>query len=170
MKMKKKTKNFLKAIVIVLVIALITIQFIRPEKNSGEEIAANQITAIHQIPGNVQQILKVSCNDCHSNTTHYPWYEHIQPIAWVLHDHIVEGKKELNFSTFATYPTHRRYKKFKEIIREVKDGDMPMFSYTLPHRGAALSEEQKLILENWAANAMKEMEAKYPADSLAKPK
>ncbi|MEO8117246.1 MAG: heme-binding domain-containing protein [Bacteroidota bacterium] len=163
-------KKILKTLLIILVIAFIVIQFIRPPKNSEEEIAANQITAAYQVPDTVLQLLKTSCYDCHSNTTHYPWYSKIQPAAWFLNDHIVEGKKEINFSNFATYPAYRRYKKFKEIGKEVKDGDMPMFSYTLMHSDASLNAEQKLLIENWAANAMKEMEMKYPADSLVKPK
>jgi mono/diheme cytochrome c family protein len=163
-------KKLLKTLLIILVIVFILIQFIRPEKNSGEEIAANQIAAVQQVPDNVQQIFKTSCNDCHSNTTHYPWYSKIQPMAWFLDDHIVEGKKELNFSVFATYPAFRRYKKLKEIGKEVKDGDMPIFSYTLIHRDALLNDDQKLLIENWVANAVKEMEAKYPADSLVRPK
>lgn len=163
-------KKIFKTVLIILLIALIVIQVIRPEKNAGEEIAANQITAVQSVPENVQQILKVSCYDCHSNTTSYPWYSKIQPVAWFLDDHIVEGKKEVNFSIFATYPTARRYKKFKEIIKQVHDGEMPLTSYTILHRDAALSAEQKTILENWATNSMKEMEATYPADSLATPK
>ena len=163
-------KKILKALLFVLLIVFVLIQFIRPAKNKGEEIASNQIAAIHQVPENVQQILKVSCNDCHSNTTHYPWYSKIQPVAWFLNDHIIEGKRELNFSTFATYPAYRRYKKFKEIGEQVKDGEMPLLSYTLPHRDAVLNADQKLILENWAANSMKEMERQYPVDSLVKPK
>ena len=163
-------KNILKNVLIVLLIALVIIQFIRPSKNVGEEITANQITAVQQVPDDVQQLLKVSCYDCHSNTTRYPWYSKIQPVAWFLNDHIVEGKKELNFSEFANYPVYRRYKKFKETGKEVKDGDMPMFSYTLLHHDASLNADQKLLIETWAANAMKEMEAKYPADSLVKPK
>lgn len=163
-------KKVLKTLLTVLLIIFVAIQFVRPAKNAGEEIAANQITAIHPVPEDVQQILKVSCNDCHSNTTYYPWYSKIQPMAWFLDNHIVEGKNELNFSTFATYSARRRYRKFEEIIKEVKDGDMPMFSYTLIHRDAVLNTDQKLTLENWATNARKEMEAKYPADSLVKPK
>ena len=163
-------KKVLKTVVTIIVIVFIVIQFIRPTKNAGAEISANQITALHQVPADVQQILKISCNDCHSNTTKYPWYSNIQPVAWFLDDHIVEGKKELNFSEFANYPAYRRYKKFKEIGKEIKDGDMPMDSYTLLHRDALLNAEQKLLIENWAANSMKEMEGKYPADSLVKPK
>lgn len=163
-------KKALKTTLIILVFSFIVIQFFRPAKNKGEEIVARQITAIQQVPEEVQQILKVSCYDCHSNTTHYPWYNNIQPVAWKLHDHIVEGKKELNFSIFATYPSYRRYKKFKEIQKQIKEDEMPLFSYTLPHRDAVLSDGQKLTLINWAANSMKEMETQYPADSLVRPK
>lgn len=163
-------KRILKTILIVLLISLIIIQFFRPSKNQGEEIATNQITAVQNVPDDVQKMLKVSCCDCHSNTTQYPWYSKIQPVAWFLDDHIVEGKKELNFSEFATYRTFRQYKKFKEIQKQIKEDEMPLYSYTIPHRDAALSTDQKSTLINWAANAQKEMEAKYPADSLVKPK
>ncbi len=47
---------------------------------------------------------------------------------------------------------------------------MPLFSYTIIHRDAVLSDEQKSTLIDWAANSMKEMEANYPVDSLVKPK
>lgn len=163
-------KRVLKVLLIIVVFGLMIIQFIKPEQNAGEEIATNQIEAINAVPDDVHQMLKISCYDCHSNTTQYPWYSKIQPAAWVLNDHIVEGKDELNFSEFATYPVYRRYKKFKEIIKEVKDGDMPMTSYTLLHRNAVLNSEQKSAIENWAQSAMKDMENKFPADSLVKPK
>ena len=163
-------KRVIKVILIILLIALIAIQFIKPQKNSGEEIANNQITAKYSVPENVQQILKVSCYDCHSNTTKYPWYSHIQPIAWFLNDHITSGKKQLNFSTFSTSSPMRRYKKFKEIGEQVKKGDMPLTSYTLIHRNAVLNTEEKSELELWTANSMKEMEAQYPVDSLIRKK
>lgn len=163
-------KQALKIVVIVLALAFIAVQFIRPTKNAGEEITANQITAVYPVPDQVQRILKTSCYDCHSNTTHYPWYSAIQPVAWFLNRHIVEGKGELNFSTFATSPPYRQYKKLKEIGKEVKDGDMPLSSYTLLHRDALLTPDQKVVIQNWAADAMKQMEAKYPTESLAKPK
>lgn len=163
-------KKLLRIVLIILLIAFIVIQFIRPEKNKGVEIAANNIMAVQTVPDDIAQLLKVSCNDCHSNTTYYPWYDNIQPVTWFLHDHIVEGKKELNFSEFANYPTYRRYKKFKEIQKQIKEDEMPLFSYTITHRDAILNTDQKTALINWAGNAMKEMEAKYPADSLVKPK
>lgn len=161
-------KKIFKTILVVLLIALVVIQFFRPARNEAPEIAANQIEAVYAVPNEVQQVLKVSCYDCHSNTTKYPWYSKIQPVAWFLSDHIIEGKREINFSEFATYSLRRQYKKFKEIGEQVKTDEMPLFSYTLIHRDAFLNPAQKLLLENWAASSMKEMELKFPPDSLRK--
>lgn len=47
---------------------------------------------------------------------------------------------------------------------------MPLFSYTVIHRDAVLSTDKKMILENWAASSIQEMETQYPADSLVRPK
>ncbi|MEO5967328.1 MAG: heme-binding domain-containing protein [Ferruginibacter sp.] len=163
-------KKILKVLAIILLIAFIIIQFIRPSKNAGEEISTNQISAAQIVPDDISNLLKTSCYDCHSNTTVYPWYANIQPAAWFLNDHIVDGKKELNFSQFASYPPYRRYKKFKEIQKQIKEDEMPLFSYTLLHRDAVLTADQKTALINWAGTNMKEMEAKYPADSLIRPK
>ncbi len=163
-------RKILKIVLIILIIVFIVIQFVRPAKNSGEEIAANEITAKFDVPENVQQILKVSCYDCHSNTTKYPWYWNMQPGAWILSNHFNDGKRAVNFSVFSTYPAYKQYKKFQEISDQVKKGDMPLSSYTLIHRDAILNAEQKLTLEAWAANSMKQMESTFPADSLKRKK
>ncbi len=161
--------KIVRIILIILLILFVVIQFIRPQKNSGIEIAQNEINAKFSVPENVQQILNVSCNDCHSNTTKYPWYWNMQPGAWILSNHFNEGKRRLNFSIFSTYPANRQYKMFKEIDEQVKNGDMPLSSYTLIHRDAVLNADQKQTLENWTQTSMKEMEQKYPVDSLKRP-
>jgi hypothetical protein len=163
-------RRILKVVLIILIIVFIIIQFIRPAKNSSEEIATNEIAAKFDVPENVRQILNVSCYDCHSNTTKYPWYWHVQPGAWILSNHFNDGKKEVNFSIFSTYPAAKQYRKFKEIGEQVQKGEMPLSSYTFIHRDAVLNARQKQLLEDWAASSMKEMEAKYPADSLKRKK
>jgi hypothetical protein len=114
----------------------------------------------------VHHILKPSCYDCHSNNTVYPWYSKIQPVAWWLNDHIVEGKKEINFSEFASYRIGRQFKKLDEIVKQVKQGEMPLSSYTLMHRNGNVTTEQKLTITNWATAISDAIKAKYPADSL----
>jgi hypothetical protein len=162
--MKKVFKNILWLLLILLVI----IQFIHPEKNisSPSALQANDISKLYPIPDSVNQILQTSCYDCHSNNTVYPWYSKIQPVAWWLSNHIVEGKREINFSEFANYRIGRQYKKMDEIIKQVKEDEMPLSSYTLIHRNAVLNSGQKLTINNWAIAIRDTIKSKYPADSL----
>ena len=165
-------KKILKPIAIVLLIVFIIIQFFHPKKNiavSGA-VSANDITNVYAVPQQVREILEISCNDCHSNNTKYPWYSNVQPVAWWLDDHVKEGKRELNFSEFASLVTWRKFKKIEEIIEQVKEDEMPLFSYTIIHGNAKLSKEQKDQLTSWATAIRDTMKATYPPDSLRKKK
>jgi hypothetical protein len=154
----------------ILLLAFIIIQFIRPAKNKSDVISNNDITKIYSVPENVQAILKTSCYDCHSNNTVYPWYANIQPAAWWLNDHIKEGKKELNFSEFASYRIGRQYRKLEEINKEVKENEMPLNSYLWIHKNAKLDDQQKLTIANWVTSVRDSIKANYPADSLVRKK
>lgn len=145
--MKKIT---LKNIGIGLLLILVVIQFIPTEKNSGEMTGLNHISTIVPVPENINQILVTSCNDCHSNSTVYPWYSRIQPVGFWLDHHVDEGKGELNFSEFATYRKKRQLHKLDEIVEMVEEHEMPLSSYTLIHGDAKLSIEQQAYLVNWA--------------------
>lgn len=154
----------------ILLLAFIVIQFFRPAKNKAEGISNNDISKIYAVPADVQSILKTSCYDCHSNNTVYPWYAEIQPAAWWLADHVKEGKKELNFSEFASYRIGRQYRKLEEINGEVKEDKMPLESYLWIHKNSKLSEQQKLTLANWVTTIRDTIKANYPADSLVRKK
>ena len=161
-------KKVVKPIFLLLLVVIIIIQFIHPPKNisSPDALLLNDISKVYGVPDSVNQVLQTSCYDCHSNNTIYPWYSKIQPVAWWLNDHIVEGKREVNFSEFATYRIGRQYKKLDEIIKQVKEDEMPLSSYTLIHRNAILTTGQKLVISNWAASIRDSIKAKYPPDSL----
>jgi hypothetical protein len=152
--------------------AFIIIQFFRPEKNiqATDGPSANDISTVYPVPKEVAAILQTSCYDCHSNNTHYPWYANLQPVAWWLEDHIKEGKKEINFSEFASYRIGRQYKKFEEINKQIEEGEMPLESYTLIHTETKLSAEQKAIIKNWVNSSRDSIKAHYPEDSLKRPK
>ncbi|HNP54283.1 MAG TPA: heme-binding domain-containing protein [Ferruginibacter sp.] len=158
--------RILKKIFLALLILLVLAQFIpRPPKNNNTEINANDITRLMTVPENVQAILKKSCYDCHSNNTHYPWYAKIQPVALFLNNHIEEGKRELNFSEFGSYKAKRQHRKLEEIIDQVKEGEMPLSSYTLIHGDAKLSTEQRQLLTDWALAADKILPV-VPAENI----
>lgn len=156
-----------KKIIYVLLVVLVIIQFIRPEKNvSG--LSDNDISKAYPVPSNVKTILNEACMDCHSNTTAYPWYSNIQPVAWWLKNHVDEGKGHLNFNEFTKYRLYRQYHKLEEIDEVITSGEMPMNSYTWMHPKAKLDESQKDILISWSKALRDSMEARYPADSLKK--
>ena len=146
-----------KKIAIGLLVVLVIIQFFKPARNISTEKSTNDITNKYAVPASVQEILKTSCYDCHSNNTVYPWYANIQPVAWWLADHVNEGKKELDFSEFLTYSPKKAHHKLEEVNEMVKEGEMPLQSYTIIHQNAKLSEPQKLEIATWADGLMKEI-------------
>lgn len=160
-----------KKIAIALSIILIVIQFIRPEKNiSGNETFAIQTK--YNLPNDVENILQVSCYDCHSNTTKYPWYSNVQPAAWFLADHVNDGKKHLNFSEFTNMPLFVQNHKLEETKEMVEEKEMPLPSYTYfgLHPEANLTDAQRQKIIDWADSQMNYLKQTYPADSLAFPK
>ncbi|TCK83659.1 heme-binding domain-containing protein [Albibacterium bauzanense] len=128
---------------------LVLIQFIQPARNTSGQAYPADISRIYPMQEKVQGILKISCYDCHSNNTDYPWYANIQPGGWWLASHIKNGKEELNFNEFGNYSSRRRQSKLKAIAGSIKDGTMPLASYTLIHNGAKLNSADKQLLLNW---------------------
>jgi hypothetical protein len=77
----------------------------------------------------------------------------VQPVGWILNNHIDDGKKELNFSEFGSYATRRQQSKLKSIADQIKDNEMPQYLYTIMHKKARLSKEEKSIIINWTQKA-----------------
>lgn len=140
----------LRKILIGLMVALVIIQFIRPERNVASAMSANDISTKYTVPDDVNKLLQKACNDCHSNNTVYPWYSNIQPVGWWLQNHVNEGKEELNFSEFATYKNKKAAHKLEEVVELVEEGEMPLESYTIVHKEAKLTNEEKATLVTWA--------------------
>lgn len=126
--------------------ALIVIQFFPIILNESDYVPQSDFMVENQVPATIKNRLQVSCYDCHSNNTDYPWYSKIQPAAWFLEDHIQEGKDELNFNEWAEYSDRRKNSKLRSIISQIEEDEMPLDSYTLIHRDAILSDEDKTLI------------------------
>lgn len=155
-------------ILYVLLAALVVIQFIHPKKNKSEGPQPNALSARYPIPADVQAVLTSACLDCHSNNTRYPWYATLQPVHWWLEKHIKDGKKHVNYDEFTNRPLRYQYHKMEETIEMVKEGEMPLKSYTWTHQDARLTQDQKVLLTGWAQSVMDTMKARYPLDSLVR--
>src|SRR3954452_13840268 len=146
---RSRLKTIILLVIAVLVVAFIVMQFFRIDTTPIPVVQADTIQAGITVPPDVDMALTRSCGDCHTNSTVYPWYSQVQPVAWWLGNHIAEGRRELNFSTFNTYTAKRKRNKLEAICEQVKSGEMPLPSYTWVHRSAVLSESEKDAICKW---------------------
>jgi hypothetical protein len=156
--------SLLKKIGLALVVVLVVLQAFKPERNISDDHSKN-ISTLYPVSKEVDAILVKACNDCHSNNSKYPWYAGVQPL-----DHIVDGKKHFNLDDFANYKLCKQYHKMEEVIEQVKEGEMPLESYSLIHSEAKLTQEERVVITNWAQSVLDSMKATYPIDSLIKKK
>jgi hypothetical protein len=157
----------IKKILIGILALLVIAQFIPMQKNtSGDD--TYHASKKFPMSSELTAIMKDACNDCHTNSTVYPSYTNIQPVGFWLNHHVNEGKQHVNYSEFTNKKVALQYHKLEETIEMVKEGEMPLSSYTYfgLHPKAKLTQEQKNSIVTWAQQAMDTLKAHYPADSL----
>ena len=85
-----------------------------------------------------------ACFDCHSNETRYPWYAYITPVNWWLQkSHIEHGRHHVNFNEWGTYSAEDRAEVVEEGLELLKEGEMPVPSYTWLHADARLADSTR---------------------------
>ncbi|TVZ21643.1 heme-binding protein [Dokdonia sp. Hel_I_63] len=135
-------KKSIKIIAIIALVVLVGIQFVPTERNQSDIVPVIDFMLVNNVPKTIQKKLQVSCYDCHSNNTQYPWYNKVQPVTWFLEGHIKEGKAELNFNEWDSLSNRRKKSKLRSIIKQIESGEMPLDSYTLIHKDATFSKEE----------------------------
>ena len=141
--------KILKKIGIVIVLILVVAQFFGPEKNEGNLDSVEMFIAETKPPADVRKILETTCYDCHSSKTNYPWYNNITPVNFWLAEHVKDGKKHFNFSTWSAYSLKKKEHKMDELHEEVAEKKMPLDSYTWTHGDANLTEAQIDAVVSW---------------------
>ena len=85
----------------------------------------------------------------HSNETDWPAYSYVAPFSWLVISDVDEGRDELNFSEWDDHDSEA-----DDAAEEVAEGSMPLSQYTLIHRDARLSDEERREL----IDALQEMD------------
>ena len=144
--MKKNSKLFF----FLLLFFFILLQLYQPALNiDNGQVTTVNFSKVYNVPLAIQNILKKSCYDCHSNHTNYPWYSYIQPIRILLERDIEEGKSNLNFSEWGNYSNRKQLSKFSRIIKQIEQDEMPLKSYIFIHPNAKMTKMQKQEIIHW---------------------
>jgi heme-binding protein len=144
-------------ILLTILVIFLALQFIRPARNNGLAEGPNDITHYVQMPDTIQHILKTSCYDCHSNHTIYPWYAEINPVGLWLRNHIVDGKRAINFSDLSGFTKKKLDHRMGDIAETVEKMEMPLGTYTFIHRYAILDSGQTKLMKIWVDSARMEI-------------
>lgn len=151
----------MKKILIILFVLFIIIQFFRIDQTNPPINKGMDFLTAKRTPEVLATNIRNACYDCHSNETKYPWYTNIQPVAWFMKSHIDEGRKHLNFSTFATYEPKRKAHKLEECVEMIEKGEMPLESYILGHPEAKLTAVEKKEMMDYFKKIQTDTEATY---------
>ena len=150
-------KKIVARIGVLLLFLFLIMQLYQPNRNVDPRFTKKKsLFTIAKTPKNVENILKNSCTDCHTNNTNYPLYSFVQPIRYFIDGHIKGGKENLNFDEWAEYSQRKRNSKIERIISQIEKDEMPLRSYTLIHRNAILNENQKTTIINYFKNLKNE--------------
>lgn len=151
--------RWLKRVILPLSAALLLIRAFRPARTNPPVDPMQEIHANLAVDPAVAGVFARSCNDCHSNRTVWPWYSHVAPASWLVISDVNRGRKSLNFSEWSTYRAEERRKQLGEICKEVTEGEMPGFAYTIIHREAKLSTAEVGAVCRWAQTSGQEFSA-----------
>ncbi|WP_456485761.1 heme-binding domain-containing protein [Hydrogenimonas sp.] len=89
-----------------------------------------------------RELFMLSCGDCHSHETKWPWYSNIAPISWIVMHDVEEGREHFNVSMWG----HQKKNEGNEAAKEVRKGEMPLWPYLLMHPEARLNDNEKKML------------------------
>lgn len=103
-----------------------------------------------EAPPPVKALLRRACYDCHSHETVWPAQAFVAPASWFVANDVKEGRKELDFSRWRALDAQAFAKVAKKLPEDVREGDMPPWTYRLAHRVARLTDAEKALLADWA--------------------
>ena len=149
----KTLRKILKWSVLVVLCLFVIAQFYRPAKTNPVIEASDALDAHVQVDPKVAAILDRSCADCHSNKTRWPWYSHVAPVSWFVIDHVDHGRSHLNFSEWGKYDRNEQRKLLGVTCEIVREGGMPLSSYTPLHPGSKLTADDISAICEWANTA-----------------
>jgi hypothetical protein len=151
---RDQAKRLLKRLGVGLIVFLAVSQFIRPARTNPPTDPRKTLEATAHPPATVAVTLDRACGDCHTNRTRWPWYTNVAPISWWIIDHVNEGRHRVSYDDWGDYDRARWRKELDQTCQRVERQNMPLTSYLLVHREAALSDDDRRAICDWTRAMM----------------
>ena len=104
---------------------------------------------------NIEPIFKVSCFDCHSSSTSYPWYHGIPGARSMLEKDVSTGREHIEMSGGFPFKGHHTPEQaLTGIAYDIDKGKMPPLKYRMMHWKSGLTEKQKQEVEGWVERSL----------------
>jgi hypothetical protein len=141
-KTRRSRRNWSSLLVIIL-FCIAAAQFVRPV------IANPPVTRDIAAPPEVEQVLRKSCYNCHSNETRLAWFDRLTPANWLVAGHIRDGRRALNFSEWDSLTRDQQKTKLFESLYQAERDAMPLSQYLLLHPGSKITAGDIAVLKNY---------------------
>lgn len=103
-----------------------------------------------QIDGSTLALFQRACQNCHSENTQWPWYSRIPPASWMIEKDVDDARRHVNFSNWDSYYPEEQEEFLTQIGSAARTGQMPLPRYTLLHREAVLSSQERHQIYEWS--------------------
>lgn len=119
----------------------------------------------------VKPIFKVSCFNCHSSQTEYPWYAKLPGAKQLIESDIRESKEHLDITNDFPFGGHGDgpADDLQAIRDAVINSDMPPFRYWIMHPSSRLNSEEKKAVTDWIDQSLEKLK-RVASGSEPKPK
>ena len=139
-----------KWIVLGAIAVVFLIQLIRPRETNPTIVPSRGLVAHLDVPLDVQNVLKRSCYDCHSNATVWPWYSHVAPVSWYVARDVNVGRSHINFQNWeAQLNQQEALEHLGLTCKLVREGRMPPAEYRVMHKGTDVTPEEASAICAW---------------------
>jgi hypothetical protein len=126
-----------------------------PAEPVDEETAETLKEIGDDYEASIKPIFQRACYDCHSSTTNYPWYYKVPGVKQLIDGDIKEAREHIDMSNGFPFQGHGTpVEDLEAIIDTIKEGDMPPLKYKVMHPSSKLTDAEKTLVKDWAADAL----------------
>ncbi len=151
-----KIRFFMVCLVGCVTILLGILQLLRPSlKNPPYQPLLEGAT----VPHDLANLFERSCQDCHSNNTHWPWYARVMPVSMLVSQDVNKGRAFLNLSEWKTYRKGAKLGYLSSMAEATRNHAMPPRLYRTLHPHARLTDADRTKIAMWASEERRRLQS-----------